>query len=104
MKKLILISTPLLCIWLLIGYYETRWVEDNSIRFFIKAAPTFKVGFINVYATDHEDHWQGQLEKKEREYAIDFCTYYLGVKTEMRTMKDFEDCREVYYKKRAKAD
>lgn len=70
MKKLLII--PLLYIWLCTGYYETRWMEDNFIHFFIKKSPTFKIGFINVYATDHEDNWQGQLEKKEREYAIDF--------------------------------
>ena len=50
---------------------------------------------MNVFATDHEDNWRGQLEMKERQYAIDFCKYYLRLETEMRTVKDFEDCREV---------
>jgi hypothetical protein len=96
MKKIYIIAAPLLLSSLFIGYYETCWIEDNQIRFFIKKSPTLQISFVNVFASDHEDNWHGQLEKKERQYAIDFCKYYLGVETEMKTMKDFEDCREVY--------
>ncbi|MFJ3470215.1 hypothetical protein [Pseudomonas sp. NPDC090201] len=93
-----LISVSIISAWTIanVGYYETRWIEDDLIVFFIKRQPTYKVAFINVYQSDHEDNWKGHLEKKERQYAVEFCKYYVGFETEMTTMDDFNECERRY--------
>jgi hypothetical protein len=76
--------------------YQTRWIEDDQLVLFVKNSPTYKTRFINVFETDHENNWSGYLENQERQYAIDFCKYYLGFNTPMHTMNDFYECKQVY--------
>ncbi|MFJ3485446.1 hypothetical protein ACIPL1_18950 [Pseudomonas sp. NPDC090202] len=83
-------------LFLNIGYYETRWVEDDQIVFFWKKSPTFKVSFVNIFSSDHEDNWNGYLEKQERQYAVDFCRYYVGYETEVNSMDDYCRCEHAY--------
>jgi hypothetical protein len=96
MKKIIgllaLFSFP----FLFIGVYQTRWIEDDQTVFFVKRKPTYKIRFINVFRSDHEDNWNGYLDEKERQYTIDFCKYYVGIDTAMNTMDDFYKCKEAY--------
>lgn len=79
-----------------VGYYQTRWIEDDQLIFFINKSLTFKISFINVFRTDHEDNWKGYLRDEERQFAIDFCKYYVGFDTPMTTMNDYEACRQIY--------
>jgi len=79
-----------------VGYYQTRWIEDDITKVFIKKQPTYKIRFINVFRSDHEDNWNGYMEEKERQYAFDFCKYYVGFDTPMKTVTDFHECKQVY--------
>lgn len=96
---MLLLTALLICmtvVTLNLGYYQTRWIEDDQLVLFVKKSPTYKTRFINVFETDHENNWSGYLENQERQYAIDFCKYYLGFNTPMHTMNDFYECKQVY--------
>jgi hypothetical protein len=96
MKQIICFMALLLCPLPFIGVYQTRWIEDDQTVFFVKKQPTYKLHFINVFRSDHEDNWKGHLEKTERQYATDFCQYYVGYKTAISSMDDFYRCKELY--------
>ena len=96
MKKVMIIATIIMSPLLFIGYYQTRWAEDDQIVVFIKKQPTYKIAFINVFRSDHEDNWNGYLQKNERQYAEDFCKYYVGFEKDIETMQDFRECEELY--------
>lgn len=96
MKKISLIIALLISPLPFLGFYQTRWIEDDQLTFFIKKRPTYKISFINVFRSDHEDNWNGYLETEERQYAIDFCKYYVGFDTPINTMDDFHKCKQIY--------
>lgn len=96
MKKTASTVALLLSPLLFLGFLQTRWIEDDQLIFFNKNSPTYKISFINVFRSDHEDNWNGYLEPEERQYAIDFCKYYVGFDTPMNTMNDYEDCKQIY--------
>lgn len=96
MKKITAAMLLLLSPLLFFGFYHTRWIEDDELVFFVKKSPTYKISFINVFRTDHEDNWNGYLQDEERQYAIDFCKFYVGFETPMDTMGDFNQCKQIY--------
>ncbi len=96
MKKIASTVASLLSPLLFLGFLQTRWIEDDQLIFFSKNSPTYKISFINVFRSDHEDNWNGYLEPEERQYAIDFCKYYVGFDTPMNTMNDYEGCKQIY--------
>jgi hypothetical protein len=96
MKKISLMIALLISPLFFLGFYQTRWIEDDQLKFFIKKRLTYKISFINVFRSDHEDNWNGYLETEERQYAIDFCKYYVGFDTPINTMDDFHKCKQIY--------
>lgn len=90
---------------LFIGYYETRFWEDDekSFVFFVKKKPTLQIRFVNIFATESED--QDKIYKvgdEDRKYAIDYCKYHLGIEIEMKTQEEMDTCANAYYATRKK--
>jgi hypothetical protein len=85
---------------LFVGYYETRFWEDDEDRFvfFIKKKPTLQFRFVNIFATESEDRAQlYKVDKKDHQYAIDYCKYHLGIEIEMKTQEEMDTCKRGYY-------
>lgn len=94
MKKALIVIT-LACIAILyVGYYETRYVEDNKMVFFIKKAPTLQVEFVNLFANDADNKKVHELDDEERQVVIDYCKYRLGIETELKTQEELEICKQ----------
>lgn len=51
--------TSIISAWTIlnVGYYETRRAEENFTAFFVKKQLTYKIAFINIYKSDHEENW-----------------------------------------------
>ncbi|MBD8495783.1 hypothetical protein IFR09_17795 [Pseudomonas syringae] len=94
MKKLIALSALALVAALFVGYYETRWAEDNKTVFFIKQHPTFQLEFVNLFASDADDKPLAALTPQERQEVMDYCKYRLGIVTRLETQAELEACKE----------
>jgi hypothetical protein len=94
MNKLIIPLALALLAVLFIGYYDTRYAEDNKTIFFIKKQPTLQVEFENLFANDANNKKVHELNDEERQIVIDYCKYRLGIKTELKTQDELEACKE----------
>ncbi|MGE8502425.1 MAG: hypothetical protein ACN6P1_09375 [Pseudomonas sp.] len=96
MKRIVflaLIALALLVSWLNIGFYETRFAEDNRSVFFIKSSPTLQVRFENIFLTDEDDKPLERLSDEERGLVIAYCKYRLGIETELDTQDELNVCK-----------
>jgi hypothetical protein len=96
MKKPIIIIIIFLAI-LSIGYYETNWLEENKVIFFIKKKPTLQIKFENLFASDCDLKPLDQLTERQRSQTIDFCKYYVGFETSLRNQGELDICKKAYY-------
>ncbi|PZE09366.1 hypothetical protein DMX10_31505 [Pseudomonas sp. 57B-090624] len=87
-----LIAVALLGTWLTTGVYQTRFAEDNRLVFFIKQQPSFRVAFVNPFATDADSKPLSRLSAQERQEVIDYCRYRLGIATELKTQDELDRC------------
>lgn len=94
MKILITSLALALLAVLLIGYYDTRYAEDNKTVFFIKKQPTFQMEFENLFANDADNKKLHELNDEERQFVIDYCKYRLGIKTDLKTQEELEACKQ----------
>lgn len=94
MKKIIALLLVLCAAHMYMGFYETRWAEDNKRVFFIKKYPTLKVEFVNLFASDADDKTLGQLNPLERVTVRDYCKYRLGIETELKTQAELDACKQ----------
>jgi len=95
MIKLISLLVLIALLHLFVGFYETRWAEDNRKVFFIKKYPSLKVEFVNLYASDADDKALEQLSPLERVAVRDYCKYRLGIETRLETQTELERCKEM---------
>lgn len=95
MIKLISLLVLIALLHLFVGFYETRWAEDNKKVFFIKKHPSLKVEFVNLYASDADDKALEQLSPLERVAVRDYCKYRLGIETRLETQAELERCKEM---------
>lgn len=93
MKRLIVLLLVLCVAHIYVGYYETRWAEDNKRVFFIKKYPSFQVEFVNLFASDADDKSLDQLSPLERTAVRDYCKYRLGIETELKTQAELNACK-----------
>ncbi|KJK03490.1 hypothetical protein UB43_03040 [Pseudomonas sp. 21] len=93
MKKLIAILLVLCVAHLYVGFYRTRWAEDNKRVFFIKKYPSLQVEFVNLFASDADDKSLDQLTPLERTAVRDYCKYRLGIETELKTQTELDACK-----------
>jgi hypothetical protein len=100
MKKLIFLLMPLAPIILYTGYYETQWAEDNRIVFFIKKEPTLQIAFTNMFSRDSDLKDVHKLSKQERREAIEFCRFFSGLYTELKSQTELEACSNAYGEQR----
>lgn len=49
-------------LWLNVGFYRTRFAEDNRAVFFIKKYPALQMRFENIFLTD-QDKNTGPIER-----------------------------------------
>ncbi|MCJ1888100.1 hypothetical protein LNN38_24830 [Pseudomonas sp. LA21] len=94
MKKLIVLLLVLCAAHLYVGFYKTRWAEDNKRVFFIKKYPSLQVEFVNLFASDADDKPLDQLSPLERATVRDYCKYRLGIETELKTQTELDACKE----------
>ncbi|WP_373875091.1 hypothetical protein [Pseudomonas tohonis] len=87
-----LVTATLLAAWLTTGVYKTRFAEDNRLVFFIKRQPSFRVAFVNPFATDADSKPLSRLNAQERQEVIDYCRYRLGIATELKTQDELDNC------------
>jgi hypothetical protein len=80
--------------WLKIGFYETRFAEDNKMVFFIKKHPTLQVEFENLFLTDEDSEPLDRLSDDDRKTIINYCKYRLGIETELRTQEELDTCKK----------
>lgn len=93
MKKIIAALAIILLAALFIGYYETRWAEDNKTVFFIKNQPTLQLEFVNIFDSDADDKPLHKLDQEERQLVIDYCKYRLGIVTRLNSQEELEACK-----------
>ncbi|HCD6623345.1 TPA: hypothetical protein NDU46_002532 [Pseudomonas aeruginosa] len=93
MRKFIVLIFVLFVAHLYIGFYETRWAEDNKRVFFIKKSPSLKVEFVNLFASDADDKLLEQLSPLERATVRDYCKYRLGIETHLDTQEELNACK-----------
>lgn len=93
MKKLIALLLVLWVVHLYVGFYKTRWAEDNKKVFFIKKYPSLQVEFINIFASDADDKSLDQLSPLERTAVRDYCKYRLGIETGLKTQAELNACK-----------
>lgn len=93
MKKIIAVLAITLFAALFIGYYETRWAEDNKTVFFIKKQPTLQLEFVNIFDSDADDKPLHKLDQEERQLVIDYCKYRLGIVTQLNNQEELEACK-----------
>lgn len=80
--------------WLSVGFYETRFAEDNRVVFFIKKHPTLQVQFENIFLTDENEKLLDRLRDEERRAVINYCKYRLGIETKLKTQEELEACKQ----------
>lgn len=93
MKKIIAALAIILLAALFIGYYETRWAEDNKTVFFIKKQPTLQLEFVNIFDSDADDKPLHKLDQEERQLVIDYCKYRLGIVILLNNQEELEACK-----------
>jgi hypothetical protein len=93
MKKTLATITLILIANLYIGYYETRYVEDNRIVFFIKKQPTLQVKFENLFVNDADSKRLADLNMVEINIIRNYCKYRLGIDTWLQSQEELEDCK-----------
>jgi hypothetical protein len=93
MKKIIVVVLLIGLAHTYIGYYETRWAEDNKYVFFIKKFPTLQTRFENIYDSDADDKTLKELGAEERRLVRDYCKYRLGIETWLQTEDELEVCK-----------
>lgn len=93
MKKCIALLFILFVAHLYIGFYETRWAEDNKRVFFIKKYPSLQVEFVNLFASDADDKPLEQLSPLERATVRDYCKFRLGIETHLETQEELNACK-----------
>lgn len=93
MKRLIVLLLVLCVAHLYVGFYNTRWAEDNKRVFFIKKYPSLQVEFVNLFASDADDKPLDQLSPLERAAVRDYCKYRLGIETELKTQAELDVCK-----------
>ena len=91
---LVLLMLALASLWLSVGFYETRFAEDNRVVFFIKKQPALQVQFENIFLTDEEEKPLERLSDEERRAVINYCKYRLGIETELKTQEELETCKQ----------
>ncbi|MCY1431945.1 hypothetical protein D9M71_479240 [compost metagenome] len=94
MKNLVLPLVLALLAGLFIGYYDTRYAEDNKRVFFIKKQPTFQVEFENLFANDADNKKLPELNDEERKIVLNYCKYRLGIETNLKTQDELEMCKK----------
>lgn len=95
MRKLFAFLVMLCVAHLYVGFYETRWAEDNRRVFFVKKYPSLRIEFVNLFASDADDKHLDQLSPLERAAVRDYCKYRLGIETELKTQTELEACKEL---------
>lgn len=80
-------------VWLNVGFYKTRFAEDNRMVFFIKKHPTLQVRFENIFLSDQDDEPLARLSDEERSVVIAYCKYRLGIETELKTQDELNACK-----------
>ncbi len=93
MKKLTALLLGLCVAHIYVGFYKTRWAEDNKRVFFIKKYPSLQVEFVNLFASDADDKSLYQLSPLERTVVRDYCKYRLGIETELKTQAELNACK-----------
>lgn len=83
--------TAMTC-WPLVGYYETRDGEQSNRVYFVKRQPTLQLKFVNLFANGQAPRPLEQLSQEERQLAIDYCLYRLGISTPLDTQQQLETC------------
>ncbi|MFJ3470213.1 hypothetical protein [Pseudomonas sp. NPDC090201] len=78
------------------GYYKTQWAEDNRTVFFLKKEPTLQVAFTNMFSRDSDLQNVHTLSSQERREAIEFCRYFSGLHTELKSQSELEACSNAY--------
>lgn len=91
---LLLMMLALSFSWLSVGFYETRFAEDNRVIFFIKKHPALQVQFENIFLTDEDEKPLDRLRDEERRAVINYCKYRLGIETELKTQEELEACKQ----------
>ncbi|MFJ3263343.1 hypothetical protein ACIPK7_24075 [Pseudomonas sp. NPDC086581] len=94
MKKFFALVLMLCVAHLYVGFYETRWAEDNKRVFFIKKYPSLQIEFVNLFASDADDKSLDQLSPLERATVRDYCKYRLGIEAELKTQAELNACKE----------
>ncbi len=93
MKKFLAIITLIFITHLYVGYYETRYAEDNKMVFFIKKYPTLQVEFVNLFASDADDKPLADLGAVEKSIIRNYCKYRLGIETWLQSQEELEACK-----------
>ena len=93
MKKIIAVILLIVLAHTYIGYYETRWAEDNKYVFFIKKSPTLQTRFENIYASDSDDKPLEELSTEELRLVRTYCKYRLGIDTWLQSQGELEACK-----------
>lgn len=91
---LLLIATAIFLAWLKVGFYETRFAEDNRRVFFLKKHPTLQIEFVNIFASDQDEKPLQKLSTKEQQQVIDYCRYRLGIDTQLQTQAELNICKQ----------
>jgi len=74
-----------------VGYYDISQEHDPDLTvFFLKKSPTFKMKFINPRALTWDE--RSLLTEEERQWAIDYCKYRLGIDTRLEHSDDIDRC------------
>lgn len=74
-----------------VGYYEVSQEHGPNLTvFFLKKSPTLKVKFINLRALTWDE--RSLLTEEERQWAIEYCKYRLGIETRLDHPDDIERC------------
>lgn len=77
-----------------LGYYETKFAEDNRIVFFIKKQPTLQIKFENIFLTDEDEKPLARLSNEDREKIIKYCKYRLGITTNLENQESLDACKK----------
>jgi hypothetical protein len=78
--------------WPLLGYYESREGDQTSRVYFLKHKPTLQVRFENIFANGQAPRPLEQLSEEERQVAIDYCLFRLGIESPLQTQQQLELC------------
>ena len=80
-------------LWLNVGFYTTRFAEDNRVVCFIKKYPALQIRFENIFLADQDEKALDRLSDEERRVVIEYCKYRLGIATELNTQDELNACK-----------